>query len=366
MTCAQFNEHLDGYLDDTLAPATRRKCEAHLEQCRDCRNAIISLQALRAKTAGLPRAIAPARDLWPSVLTQLEEETDNSPARLSTFRQWWPRTALAAAACIAFAIVILQTLRPEAAGWSVSTLAGAPRVDDKAIAGSHTWRVGQWLETDATSRAQFEVGTIGEVELEPNSRLRLLETAPADHRIELARGTLHALIWAPPRLFFVETVSATAIDLGCAYTLNVDAGGIGMLEVTSGYVALEHGDRSAIVPAGMACLTRPQIGPGTPFATDASAEFRSALDQFDTGAEGDAALHALLTAARPDDAVTLWHLLARTTSEQRGVLFDKLSGFSPPPAGVGRAGIVDGDKAMLDRWALKLGLMPVSVDGSRE
>jgi len=54
---------------------------------------------------------------------------------------------------------------------------------------------------------------------------------------------------APPRLVIVETASARAVDLGCAYTLSVDAAGGRRLRVTSGWVALETPDGSVYVPA---------------------------------------------------------------------------------------------------------------------
>ena len=79
--------------------------------------------------------------------------------------------------------------------------------------------------------------------VEPNSRLRLAGVGATDHRLELARGTMNAFIWAPPRLFFVDTPSATAVDLGCAYTLTVDDLGNGELHVMTGYVALADGSR---------------------------------------------------------------------------------------------------------------------------
>ena len=80
--------------------------------------------------------------------------------------------------------------------------------------------------------------------------MRLLETQPTEHRLELARGKMSARIWAPPRLFFVDTPSAVAADLGCAYTLEVDDQGASLLQVTSGWVALELKDRESMVPAG--------------------------------------------------------------------------------------------------------------------
>ena len=90
-----------------------------------------------------------------------------------------------------------------------------------------TLAVGGWLETGKDERATFDVANIGQVTVEPNTRLRLLDTRAGAHRLELARGTMHATIWAPPNQFFVETPSTLAVDLGCAYTLTVDDDGAG-------------------------------------------------------------------------------------------------------------------------------------------
>ena len=62
--------------------------------------------------------------------------------------------------------------------------------------------------------------------------------------------------------------------------------GAGVLEVTSGYVALEHGDRESIIPAGLVCLTDPGLGPGTPFSTTATVELRAALARLASPPEG--------------------------------------------------------------------------------
>src|SRR4029434_1808199 len=113
----------------------------------------------------------------------------------------------------------------------------------------------EWLETDGRSRAQIAVGSIGNVDIDENTRVRLLQTEPTEHRLELARGKMSARIWAPPRLFFVDTPSAVAADLGCAYTLEVEKHGGSLLRVTSGWVALELKDRESIVPTRAACET---------------------------------------------------------------------------------------------------------------
>ena len=75
------------------------------------------------------------------------------------------------------------------------------------------------------------------IALEPNTRVQLVEARGREHRMSLERGTIHARIWAPPKLFFVKTPSATAVDLGCEYTLQVDDAGAGLVHVVLGWVA---------------------------------------------------------------------------------------------------------------------------------
>jgi hypothetical protein len=239
------------------------------------------------------------------------------------------------------------------ASWQVQSLDGAPLIGKKKMGAQGQLGVGEWLETDGNSRAQIAVSSIGRVNIDENTRVRLVETEPTEHRLELARGKLSAMIWAPPRLFFVDTPSAVAADLGCAYTLEVDDHGAGVLRVTAGWVALELKDRESMVPTGAACETRPGIGPGTPYFEDAPASFRSALEivDFENDAAAKAgALDVMLSEARTRDTLTLWHLLARVEGNDRARVYDKIASFVPPPAGVTREGILNLDQTMLDRW----------------
>lgn len=308
------------------------------------------------QTASLPREIAPPRNLWPQIRAQLHASPGSSAPASPVVRSWLFRVGLAAAALLIIGAALFFSSQPTGMGWSVVSISGVPRVDATPLAGEGTWRTGQWLETDASSRAKLNVGNIGEVRVEPNSRIRLLATAARDHRLELARGTLHALIWAPPRLFFVETPSATAVDLGCAYTLTVDDAGVGTLRVTSGYVALEHAGRESLIPAGLTCLTRKGVGPGTPFSENTSPDFRAALQRFDFNARGNEALTDVLAHAKQGDEVTLWHLLTRVSAGQRSAVFEKLAALQPAPTGVTKAGILAGEKDMLSDWGRELGL----------
>src|SRR5258705_13618353 len=152
--------------------------------------------------------------------------------------------------------------------WGVEQVAGAPRVGTKPISGARekgTLRIGQTLETDQQSRASISISDVGQVDIDPETRLRLTESRTSRTRLELERGTIHAMIWAPPGEFLVNTPSALAVGLGCAYTLQVDDSGAGLLRTRIGWVGFRLNGRDPFIPAGAVGGTRPEMGPGSPF-----------------------------------------------------------------------------------------------------
>lgn len=289
-------------------------------------------------------------------------------------RSWFPRTLVprllwaAAALGISAAAVLLVRIdtRVVPSEWSVTSEQGQAQVGGKSISGEQTGNlgVGQLLETGNGSKASIRAEETGEIELEPDTRLRLVQGS-SGKRLTLERGTIHATIWAEPGKFVVDTPSAVAVDLGCIYTLHVDDSGDGLLRTTMGWVGFKLHDREAFIPAGAVCRTRKKTGPETPYYEDASPAFREALarlDRADTSAqERDSALSAVLAQARQRDALSLWHLLARVPESGRGAVYDRLAELVPPPAGVTREGILHLDPAILDLWWNQLGLGDVSL-----
>jgi len=253
----------------------------------------------------------------------------------------------------------MHPVAPAGPALEVTRLSGAPRVGSRVLADRGNWTVGRWLQTDASSRAEIDVGGVGRVEIDPLTRLGLVSTTPGSYRMQLDHGTLHALIWAPPGQFSVATPSSTVVDLGCAYSLTADKNGDGLVEVTSGWVGFVWKGRETFVPAGAVVKTHRGLGPGTPHFPDTSNAFRDAIDAIDLGrgspAAREAGLHLILSEAVARDAVTLWHLLTRVEMNQRTAVFDRLAQFVPPPSAVTREGIGSGDRQMLDRWWDEMG-----------
>lgn len=264
------------------------------------------------------------------------------------------RPVLAIAAMLLIAVTVWFGWGVWRGGWSVQTVAGRPVIDGQTLDGSGLLRRGGRLVTDGASRARIAVGRIGRVDVDPDTRLQLVSTGGRDHRLSLERGTIHARISAPPRFFFVNTPSATAIDLGCAYTLQVDDSGAGLLRVTHGWVQFDYRGREAFIPQGAVGATRPGVGPGTPHYEDAPSGFAQALAILDFG-HGDAgaraeAFHFVLTTAGRKDALTLWHLLSRGSAAERARVYERLVKLAPPPGGVTRDAVLSGDRRALTAW----------------
>jgi hypothetical protein len=378
-----FSRHvtkdISAYCHGELSHEEARQFAEHLIACAKCRTGFEEVKLGVKLAEQLPLLTAPER-LWEGIERSLpnEDAAWTKTASGQRLPKRHPKRRPLVAAAAAAALVLITGLgglwlnfnppailpgpsevakNPSKPSWLVRALNGTPKIGSEQIGNDGQLSVGQWLETDENSRARIAVGSIGSVDIDENTRVRLLSTQPTEHRLELARGKLSARIWAPPRLFFVDTPSAVAADLGCAYTLEVDEEGGSVLRVTSGWVALQLKDRESVVPAGAACETRPEIGPGTPYFEDAPPLFRDALRKVDFSEDEpgkSAALHAMLNQARPRDTLTLWHLLTRVSGEDRVRVYEKMAAYSPPPAGVTREGVLQLNPDMLEAWKLEL------------
>ena len=212
--------------------------------------------------------------------------------------------------------------------------------------------VGQTIVTNGTAGAKLEAEQVGNIVLDANSRLRIVRSAGDRQELALQRGTMHALIWAPPSRFVVDTPSARTIDLGCSYTLTVLTDNSGMLTVQTGWVAFQAGAIESFIPAGAACRTRAHRGPGLPYFEDAPPALREAVARFETSG-GREDLDAIEQNARKRDALTLWHLMLRTLGSDRDSVVRRFADLVP---GVDVEGLGAGNSEAIDQAWNQLGL----------
>jgi len=235
--------------------------------------------------------------------------------------------------------------------WEASKVSGAPTVGAKSLVSTQNLRINQWLYTDRFSTAKLTEPGLGTVTVEPGSKVRVTKVDDGKHWLELDKGKIQATILSPPKLFFVETRSATAVDMGCAYSLEVDEKGTGVLHVTAGWVELQREGRAVRVPRGTKCVIRAGVGPGTPIDDSASDFIIAAVERFDTGAATKSdPIADVLYSAKEEDAITLWHVLRLVPESRRAEVIDKLAAFVPLPAEVTRESVASLDDAAMEKW----------------
>ncbi len=310
----------------------------------------------------LPVTVAPESEkLWDAIQSELRAPAPRSrvsPLRRPIRSPWLVAAAVALAVVGGAASGVIRFYGAPSQ-WAVRPLAGTPTVDGAPLTGPGDLAAGEWLVTDSASRARLVVGRIGTAEIGPGSRVRVAREGFTRHWLVMERGSVLAAINAPPRLFFLETPSAVATDLGCAYTVEVDSTGSSRLRVFAGWVELKHGDAVSLVPAGLVAEVQAGGRPGTPYPRDFSAAARGALHRLDAGVGSGRDLDTVLAAMhspgdnaafRQRSSLSLWYLLQRVDRDSRDRVYNRLVASAPLPNRVTKEGILALNHRMLERW----------------
>jgi hypothetical protein len=364
---------IGAYIDATLPASDSDRVRVHLGECLDCRRVHDALRDGLAAIGQLPTYALPA-NVWSGIeqeldrkgigVSGLQRDVETRDARsgasveLVPRAPWWSYRVAAAVLVVAGGVLASSVaLGVYHSSWSIERVAGAPVAGTRTIVRGGTLAEGEWLETDAASRARLSIGTLGTADIGPGSRVRLVQAGGVERSLHVERGSIDARVWAPPRFFLVETPAATAVDLGCIYSLDVDEQGNGVLRVRSGQVELRGHGRGSLVVAGTIAEMRRGEGPGTPYVAGEPEAFRNALAVVDfAGGRGDrrAALEQVLSTATAGSTITLWHLLPRVTPEERVLVYDRLASVAAPPPGVERDDVLALDAQALSRWRTTL------------
>jgi ferric-dicitrate binding protein FerR (iron transport regulator) len=260
-------------------------------------------------------------------------------------RRRWPIAAIGAAVAAAAAVAIVWWRWPDPQPVIACT-------NGFAFTRGGTERgvlcVGSVLDTGA-HEAELAIANIGKAELGAGTRVRLDQTSAERHELYLERGRLHARVDAPPRLFAVATPSANVTDLGCEYTLAVDASGAGTITVQSGKVELATGTAGAVVVAPMRTHARllPGRRPGLPVVDGAGQALEAAVAAFERGAADG--IDRVMAAATPTDALTVANLAELVPPAQKRRVLDRLAQLSAPPQELSVDDVL-ADHALYEMW----------------
>jgi len=385
--CEYFGILIDDYLEGTILPGGKQELEEHLKECAYCRDYMNGMTELMEKTQFLPKEAllsdTKKDELWRKIEQEISSgvhaaniiaknaSAENGRAKAGIFYRY--RNAISAIAAV-FLLASIIFLVARYTGekdiavndnkittnvqlvsyWKVSSVKGNPASENTTLKQFDSVAIGEWITTNDTSSAELLVSNIGKVTIEPKSRVRLVKSEGGEKRMQVEYGTIDADINANPRTFFVEVPSVTAVDLGCSYKLNVDSAGNGLLYVKNGSVSLESAGRESLVPAGKFCVTKKDLGPGTPFRGNASPELKKALMDFDFGNCAGACVNTILRNSKKADAVTLVSILPRVEKEYKDEVYNKVWQYVPPPRAIPHDSIPYINPDCINQWIEKI------------
>ncbi|MBN8584080.1 MAG: zf-HC2 domain-containing protein [Ignavibacteria bacterium] len=380
--CEEIELLVDDYLEGMISNEDRKQMEEHLKCCPACRKyledtvLLIERTSLIAQEDEKSEKLLPKnkqQELWNAIEAKinakLPEHKDTHIYNMNGFedeyisvssgskepvpvRSAWGSmryyfSGIAAVLILAFIVygvnrymkfrdngIELNTNLVEVSGgpkWMVTSLKGSPMINDLVMKAIDSLGVGGVITTNDSSRAELYVAGLGTVIIEPNSKVKLTKSSNNEKRIQLDYGAIDANINAKPRTFFVDAGTVTAVDLGCSYKFSVDKAGDGLLYVRQGKVSLESAGRESLVPEGKFCVTKQDIGPGTPFREDSSPQLKQALMEFDFGNCGSQCIKTILNNSKKTDAVTLVNMMPRVDAQYKYEVYNKVAAYVAPP-----------------------------------
>lgn len=379
MKCTEFEILLDDYIEGTITSGVKNEFDLHKQKCVSCRSDYEETVKLLEKMNTVPAAVAPAHDLWVNIesrisdgkvkknkiynLRRIKPDNGYDENRESDKKNKYLKYAAIALIAAMVLVAILPSLflnkntqildKVMTPYWKITNLGGITVAASNNIHEKDSLRLGDWLETKDSSRALLEVPGLGSVTVEPNTKLRIVKSDSDEQRIDLEYGTINANINAKPRTFFVDSKSATAIDLGCSYTYTVSQNGDGILYVKQGMVSLQSNGRESLVPEGKFCMAKSGIGPGTPFRENTSAALKDALMKYDFEKGGDKEVETIIKNSKKSDMVTLINLLPRVDQTNKTRLYNHIAHYTPPPKDIPRDSIPNIDAKDLHEWIQK-------------
>ncbi len=375
MKCREVKYYLENYIDGKLIDEMRKEISFHLNRCHSCRKKAREIRMMHKSSGTIRKKIHHGEGFWetasednvydpdfnlPAILYSPLKREDDSHYRAKIRRRvlisrWIAIGAPLSAILMAVLISVLYFYRSHPTFWEVESLKGTPTAGSEKIDDTGYLPVGQWLKTDSFSSARLQAGLAGEVDVKPGSSVKLLDTMEPDYKLYLKFGKITAKTSGSPKMLSVITPSASAIDLGSDYSVEVSKDGSSFFSVESGSIIINSGGENEIVPAGVVCQTVRDSDPGTPHRINADAEFKAALSKLDFGNGTEQDLETLLDKASRQDALSLWYLLRDAETGEVKPIYNKLAELVEPPIGVTFKGIKEGNNAMLLKWWDELG-----------
>lgn len=389
MTHEEVKILLNDYFDEKLSIEVNTEIQVHLSECTECSQYLFSLQDLMKKADHLPRNIKPPTDFWNDIFISIsniktenmkqQEETDlkelakvskvskeenkerdkrlkaekllkresRKAAFLQNFQGLWFKYTLIGLTLFALLFLIYKNFLSKGNVWEV--------IKHQVGSSSYSESFGnleenQFLETNSVTRLEIRVPKLGNIFLEPDSKIERLRSL---NKIHLLKGSISVFKDGAEERLSIEVPAAEIKDyyLGGQLKVTVTDQKASVLEVTDGWVSIINDNVETLVLSNHICQIKADSGVGLPYHNSSSKEFVEAINNYCFTSPGnEGALISILTKADVNNTVTLWNLMQRVTRKQRDMVIYTMFGLlGNPPQGVTDEGLRTLDPGMMQK-----------------
>jgi hypothetical protein len=198
MTCEQFDQWLDAYLDGGLTAGQRSEMQRHMADCTACGARAQEMRVVLAAATALPRNITPPRDLWPDIAARLPARRRPLARRPVALSRWVPLAAAALILVAVTAAITYRLSRPRGPG-PVMTASVPPAIAGFAADREYVLAAEDLERVLAEGRDRLAPSTVELLE----RNLAVIDAAIAEARAALeadpANADLRALLWGVHR-----------------------------------------------------------------------------------------------------------------------------------------------------------------------
>lgn len=387
MNCTEVKYYMNDYANGILLDEVRAEIHLHLNSCNSCsklldetltknasskqsekfssRNRNTASRTIAKRKVKKIRVRHPQNKIPPESAFSIDSDESNSVEILNSNSIYNNKLFVFAGiiSAIAFGAIFAFIIfdRSSSTFWPVEKISGHPVIESRVLANKDVLKIGETLFTDAKSKALLKIGQSGEIEVQPESEIKIVETPSAEHQLVINRGKINSISHSALTLFSISTPSSEIKDLGGRYNLIVNDSTSSIVHANSGWVLVKFKDKKSLLPAHSSCISKKDAGLGTPFLDDASQNFKETLAKIDFEHSDESELQKLLAQSRAEDIITLFHLLINTNTESRSRIFNRIASLHKLSPLISAQKIISGDKEMLGRLWLDLGLGSISL-----
>lgn len=358
MNCSQVQEYFDDFYNNELDYHTKDLIQNHLIDCKDCASEYSAFILLKEKAASLKKEVMPPKQIFENIEKEInqgkskmssdikitplsnniltidfqEDNKDLTSSKQSSFiaKNWYWFASAAVILLIVSVTLISYSSKnvfsvEEMSNWKLISLKGGAFVNGVK---SDKVNIGDWIQTDSVSSVVLKIANVGDVSIEPNTKVRFIQSDGNISRIEVLYGTVNASTSQADK-FILQASNMKVQDKGGSYSFKVDDKGNGVIYVNNGIANVESGNKSAIVTDGKFCFYKPEYGIGVPFRKDASREFQNALFNYDFNNGGIQSVYYAVANAAPEDYTSLMNLIPRVDDKTRYLVLNKLGRLVP-------------------------------------